>query len=104
MKMLRDILSRRKELIWGIIEFHPKKGNVTRSFINEIGLTGEEVNITTQEVFVWNGKGWTHDEKIGEQNVKFDASLTITGGERPQFDFKGGWVIIYPNTDSVRIA
>jgi hypothetical protein len=105
MKTLRDLLSRRDELVHGVIETHGNAGNAMRREILWLKVHGNDVEFTVTKTFVSNGSDWALlPEPLPCTTVSFSADLKITENFRPQFDLGGGaWAILYPNTDSVRI-
>jgi hypothetical protein len=104
-KVLEHLLLRREEFVRGVMEIHDRVNPTLRRLILWFRVSNDEVVFTTEKTYFYNGSSWElATEPNAEVTVSFDAKIKTTGGHRVQFDIKGGWVIIYPNTDSVRIA
>lgn len=102
MKTLRDLLSRRDEFLRGVIETHDKAGHAVRRRILWFKISGNEVEFTVDKTLVSDGGNW--EVSFGpdaRDTVCYNAETKITEGVRPQFDLPSGWVIIYPESDSV---
>lgn len=105
MKTLQDLLARRDLFVGGVIEIHIKGRNALRGTIRFISLENKEVQFTILNAMEYSGKFWESSDQVPDGSTcSYGADLVTTENERPQFDLGGGsWVIIYPNTDSVRI-
>lgn len=103
MRKLKDLVGDRT-LSSGVFEYHCNKVPTQRGKILYIRLDEGNVSFTLTEMTQWENNSWTRvTENSGVNTFTFDKEIPLIGSASIQFDFKGGWVILYPNTDSVRI-